>query len=334
MLPNAMTTPVDPHLRELLADHRDRFDYLYEGWLSDHGPMALLALAGLGVQQNHIETFATAYQARLDPLPATAQSINRTNYAANVGNAKAYPALVQFFDQEIQTAGWRVTVAEYLPDLISGWVKDALHATIRLAYGIEFEVASEVAAGLAYLTVVGPDPALAAAAAAAPTKPHADPLLIQRAIGTIDDGVFNARYAQAVASPAFRNHLHVPVDAGRTLPREALGVFDATHDFFALHLVTGSHAWRIISPHLADAVPNANALLASGLFAAYLALDQPAWQPPSDDGQRLDSLNLSSARDEHDVKLAYSCLAQSRAFDDRLFESVACRYLAPRIRAP
>ena len=162
---------VEPFLERLLRDHRDRFDYLYQGWLSDHGPMALMAMSGLGIGRKAIETFAATYQTRLDPLPPANGVIGRDTYPSRVGDATAYPAFVVFFDHEIRTAGWRETVATYLPDLISGWVRDALHPAIRLAYGIEFEVETEVAAGLAYFACLGPDPALAVTAAASFLSP-------------------------------------------------------------------------------------------------------------------------------------------------------------------
>jgi len=289
-----------------------------------------MAMSGLGIGRKAIETFAATYQTRLDPLPPANGVIGRDTYPSRVGDATAYPAFVVFFDHEIRTAGWRETVATYLPDLISGWVRDALHPAIRLAYGVEFEVETEVAAGLAYFASLGPDPALAATAAAAPPQTKAGPLLARTTIDApIADGNFNQRYAQAVACDAFRHALTLPADASRSLPKEALGVFATTHDFFALHLVTGSHALRILAPF----IQNSNALLAAGLFAAYLALDQPASESPIDDGKRLDALELSLASDEHDIKLAYSCLAQSRALNDNVFQSVAWGYLGSRIRS-
>jgi len=42
---------------------------------------------------------------------------------------------------------------------------------------------------------------------------------------------------------------------------------------------------------------------------------------------------VKKATDEHDVKLAYSCLAQSRAFGDPTYRWVATEYLRPRLPA-
>jgi hypothetical protein len=44
---------------------------------------------------------------------------------------------------------------------------------------------------------------------------------------------------------------------------------------------------------------------------------------------------FTHASDEHDIKLAYSARAQSRAWNDPVYEWCADRYLAPRLsRAP
>ena len=113
------------------------------------------------------------------------------------------------------------------------------------------------------------------------------------------------------------------------ISRACLEVFHATHDFFALHLVTASHAFRICAPW---AGPNSNSLYSAGIGAAYLAIGAPAFDPVARTTAILPIDALSMATDEHDIKLAYSCLAQSRAFGDPTYEWAASRYLQPRLR--
>jgi hypothetical protein len=113
------------------------------------------------------------------------------------------------------------------------------------------------------------------------------------------------------------------------LSRAGLEVFHATHEFFALHLVTGSHAFRVCAPW---AGPRPERLLGVALAAAYVAIGAPDFGPIDAGRAELPRVALASATDDHDIKLAYSCSAQARAHADADYEWVAARYLAPRLR--
>ena len=65
--------------------------------------------------------------------------------------------------------------------------------------------------------------------------------------------------------------------------------------------------------------------------AAYLAIGAPEFARAARAPAALPLAALARATDEHDVKLAYSCRAQGLAFADPAYESVAARYLAPRL---
>ncbi len=171
---------------------------------SDHGPMAYLAMFGLGIDFDEIERFATHYRRRLAPLSPPDCIVRSEELAGHRGRRESYSALVEFFASQIEADGWRTTLARHLPPLVSGWVKDAFHPIIRLSYGIEFEVPSEIAAGLAYMTVTGDDPTLATYAQRAPGANDRDYF---DAVRQLQDpayarGPFNARYGRIVSSAA------------------------------------------------------------------------------------------------------------------------------------
>lgn len=314
--------PVDSRLLTLLHAHRDRYALHYRpDWNSDHGPMACLALTGLGASFERVARFAPRYQQKLSEWKA-AEPVDVHSYRGAFGQVKAYPAFLTFFDREIAERGTEATLRRYLPEMISGWVRDAYHALIRLGYGIEFDVATEISAGLAYLAAVGPDPALEHAAQTASTE---NPLAAARSVYEpgFASGTFAQRYSAVMTSGVLASCMPEPTDAVRRVSRACLDVFDSTWGFFALHLVTSSHAMRMCAPF---AGPGADGILWAGALAGYLCIGAPPLR--SGDAAGPASPDFAIRDPEHLTKLAWSARGQSRAFDDPAFTEVATRYLA------
>lgn len=227
--------PLSEELETLVRRHGATFDPHYPpSDNSDHGPMAYLAMHGLGVGFEDIDAFAAAYRARLVPVSPPIESVSASTWHNHIGRRQSYAALLTFFASEIESLGWQTTVAQYLPALISGWVKDAFHPLIRLGYGIEFESSSEIAAGLAYMTITGDDPVLANIAARDTAKSNGHTYV--ESIRSMRDprysrGPFNARYQRITNGAAELRP--AGGQAGRLLEdisRACLGVFHASHD--------------------------------------------------------------------------------------------------------
>jgi len=319
-------------LTRVLSGHRGSYSLHYPPHdNSDHGPMAYLAMYGLGIDLDRIESFSRNYSRKLAPLKAPTAVVSEANWRQGSQHADAYSGLLVFFDAQIAANGWQAVVGQYLPELISGWVKDAFHPLIRLGYGIEFEAPSEIAAGLAYLTCIGDDPKLLELAQQSPSvnrgRGYFERLQAQRR-ATFARGPFNARYEHIIRAA----DLH-PADASFDtvlveLSRACLEIFHATHDFFALHLVTASHAFRICSRWAGG---NAAGLFSVGLGSAYLAIGAPVFQRLVQADATLPTDLLATATDEHDIKLAYSCHAQALASGDPTYRWCAANYLGSRL---
>jgi hypothetical protein len=318
-------------LRSLIREHGDEYGPHYPPIdNSDHGPMAFLAMHGLGMDVSRIERFAAQYRPKLIAQDRSAGAVTEANWKHHIGRRESYRALREFFATHIQSQGWESTVSQYLPPLLSGWVKDAFHPLIRLAYGIEFSVDSEIAAGLAYLAITGNDSQLATIAERPPSRHDARAYLESLQTWrqpSFAEGSFNDRYQAASHVAALRPTGGSPEEVLATLSRACIEVFDATHDFFALHLVTSSHAFRICSPW---AGPNWGAVFSVGIATAYLAVRAPPFPVLPTASARLPLETLSTDDDEHDIKIAYTSLAQARAFGDPTYEWVATRYLTGR----
>lgn len=297
-------------LAERLLVHRNQHGPHYGGYLSDHLPMALLAMWANGAGKDALETYAMRYRQRLDP-PVEHVLHPPTEIAGAVGDLGAYGSLLAYFDREVAHVGTQATLETWLPQLVSGWVRFAFHPVIRLAYGIRFDVASEVVAGLAYLASAGPDPALQALADGArdgdnPLSAPPSPAL---------DEPFERRYNATVASGVLAERVVVP-DNRRCLAELSLALFNETHDFFALHMVTGTHALGVC----ADAIGmEANGLLSAGLLAAYVTVGAPRFDPAAEP-------RPGTIDDEHDVKLAFACTDLARSLGSKAFERAAQTY--------
>jgi hypothetical protein len=327
-----MTAAVLPtSLLQLLGKHSASYAPHYPpSDNSDHGPMAYLAMYGLGIDWSRIEEFANRYSKRLVAASQAQGSIRADHWETHIGRRESYLALVEFFESEINRDGWETVVGRYLPRLISGWVQDAFHPLIRLGYGIEFHVGSEIAAGLAYLVITGDDPQLASIATRAPLKStgygYLQYLQSMRE-PAFAQGSFNSRYRRIGDSAAVHPAGGDPNMMMREVSRECLEVFHATHEFFALHLVTGSHAFLVCAPW---AGPDSEPLYSAGIAVAYLAIGAPDFNELPHASSVLPIAELARLHDEHDIKIAYTCQSLAKAYSDPTYVWAAVQYLTPR----
>jgi hypothetical protein len=288
---------------------------------SDHLPMTWLALGALGAGRARQQRFADSYLKRLEPFR----------------EADAHCRRIEAFGEAMARRGVETVLEERLPALMSGWYREAYHPVIRLAYGVAFEVLEEAAAGLAYLESAGPCPRLAALAdQARPGDRRTREGVLRSLTGAAGPGdagsPFGARAARALAHPDLARAAVTLDDNLARSSREALDAFAATHDFFALHLVTGSHAFRILS-HLVG--PRADALLNLGLGVGYLAIGAPPFSGGPVATGTIDQAGLLAlcGDDEHDIKLAWTAWDQARHNADTAYLSVARDYLEGSTRS-
>ncbi len=285
---------------------------------SDHLPMTWLALEGLGAPPARREAFAADYLPRLSPLPSDDPRRRRQ----------------QTLIDEITADGMAAVVERRLPALVSGWYREAYHPLIRLGYAVRFGVAEEAAAALAYMEACGPDATMTRLAGQCRRVSGSGLDLFGRARhlrADIDHNrSFTSRAQAVLARPAAAEMALVVDDDLRQMSSAALAAFDSTHDFFALHLVTASHAFRLLSPW---AGPDADAILNLGLLVGYLAIgapaisDAPAGAAPAAVPTRARLLALCRDDDEHDAKIAFAAWEQARHWQDPRYLVAVERYL-------
>jgi hypothetical protein len=333
-------------LKPFLARARD-YHPEYRGGLSNHLPMALIALERMGASPARLQRFTTEYLKRMEPAPEPGTAIDRSNWKERLGEQAAYADYLGFFRREVERIGARATIRAYLPKLSRGVAAAAFHPPIRTAFGVIGDDAGEVAVGLAYwasrhLMLPKQGPAIGDAVAEMPASD--DPVALLAALRKEDDLAFqpnpdnliDREFAEVASQPRFgtiARALTVDDLTFDKLRRAAAFLYLATDDFSALHGVTGLHAARILADFAED--PRAlTAQLWRALLALYLALDRPALpdeatvrgltQATLPDWNKILPAAVESD-DEHTIKLVFTCLDETRAGHGRLYRVLAAR---------
>ena len=280
--------------------------------------MAALAMAALA--PDRALPYLKHYQQRLQPIDTAPEGYRRE---------------LDRLLNEIGRSGAAAVLARELPGLISGWPRDAYHPLIRTAYGVAFAIDTEIAAGLAYFRLCGPDRSIEKRARSAKRMAHPQPAFaaMKQCAGSVTaERSFTESVAEVVSHPAFFSAAPLTEDHLKAFSRMALEIFASTHNFFALHLVTGAHAYRTLYSYLGE---QRDPVFGLGLLAGYAAVGAPEFEPiPAATTAEPARMVFTDGRDgwpdEHDVKLAHSCLEQARFFGDDSWTAVAADYLARR----
>lgn len=292
------TAPVDARgsvLAPLLASNREKHP---GSRLSNHLSMALLSLAALGGTPEQLKAMAEPRLRRLRDFPGGGPAVTAQTWRRFLGDEEALPGLRGLFTEEIARRGVAGTLRHYLPDLLPGVGAHAFHAVIRTGYGVRFADPAEVAMGLAYWAVTFlplgplgpaahalPEGALAAVQATAALTPEG-----RRRTGVEKPGGLNIaeqmRWACTLpgfgaAASALRIDDGTGVRSLDAIARAMVRLHVASRDnFTALHAVTGTHAYRMLEPFVADRALGRRHLW-QALVAAYVSIGTPRLAMPA-----------------------------------------------------
>lgn len=320
------------------------YDPEYGGGLSNHLPMALVALDQMGATPSQLNEYQRTHVSWLEKLPANrraiAPQVTVGAWPFRKANHDGYVELRADFQRRIAADGWEQVLRAALPDLASGLTAAAFHGMIRTAMGVTARHEGEIASGLAYWAAHWQRLGLVEATSSV----SADPVAL---LGRIHD---DARFATPSDLPDLIDDNLIAVSrmkgfsevthwldverAGiRDLALAAAQVYGATGDFTALHLVTGAQAAAVLLPY----VERPKVLLPwlwQGMAAAYIAIGRPnlpgadmvgMWRNSTvPSWQDLLQRGLAET-DEHAVKLIYSSLYLGRLTGDRIFRWLAAR---------
>ena len=317
----------------------------FERTFSNHAPMALTALAGIGGTPARLESFFAYYRdcKKLPPFAAPREPLDASNWEAAIGQREREPDLRGFFRAEVARLGVPAALRLYLPRLAPGVAASAFHGLMRLAYALLRESEDDIAVALAYWAATYLP--LRPARGASPITD--DPAEVLARVSGFDSlrklhlhDLLWQNMRDAAAAPEFATVVDWLAIDERTLGRMAatgLTLFASTQHFAALHVVTGAHWLRIVEPFAERAAFYAllrhfwqgvcglvgemgfPRLPDAATLASWRRIEAPGWP-----------LLHAAAResfDEHDISLAFSAFEEDKAYADPLYRVALARRL-------
>lgn len=294
-------------MQKELDQHRMEFAPVRKGFLSDHLPMSSMAMWNLGFDRADILSWMAAYRQLLEPA---SPSPPVDNLESALGDDSRYRSLIEYFDKEQSRFGTEATLRRYLPSLLSALGADAFHPMIRLGYAVRFQFAPEISAALAYFATKGPNHNLELLAQQATVGDIVWPTEVE-----LDGRTFNEKYEDCLhrVAPA----VHVPSNALRTFAFELLEILRGSQDFFALHLVTATHAFMSVDSKVQLESPK---LYAAAILVGYRTAGAP--QPGSSEHFNPDRFGF-----DHDVKLAFALSDLAQRLNSDRYQQTAEKYI-------
>jgi hypothetical protein len=307
-----------------------RYHPLYGDGLSNHLPMALIALDAMDARDEQLERFAAHYTPRLILRGAIQPALEPT---AAFGERDGFEGVRSYFTAAIAHSGIDAVLHSWVPHLMPGVAASAFHALIRLAYGLEARHHEEIATALAYWVIeyrtlgeLGTTCAASLQEIAAAVA-HAVHGQGWRGRLIID------RMSEVATHPAVRQAQRQPeVIDMPDIARFALEQYAAREDFTLLHLVTGCHAALLIAPYAGEPTRAARYLWQAVLLAS-LTTARPAnaganpvhnMAPAQMSWQQCICTAMSSL-DDHVVKLIYTARAEFTRTQDARYQLIAAR---------
>ncbi len=309
-----------------LIDAGAQHDAEYRGGLSNHLPMALLALRRLGASDARLSAFAATYGARLEPTPAAQAWPAGDPWPGRLGERQAWPAYRHLLAQWLTYEEATDVLAQVLPTLMTGCGGAAFHGLIRTAYALRSESMAELTDALAYWACSHMPLRAPGGAALTGTSELADALegLPRKAVKA---PMISVRMQAAATQPKFAAATAKLRVDGQTLPtlaQHAAALYATSGNFTVLHLVTSAHAMRVLLPFVDEplaAVHDYWLAYAAGCIAAGAQLGDAAPLLP---WARIVKRAIESD-DEHVIKLVDSCREEELAYGGTAWRLAASR---------
>ncbi|MFG1943135.1 questin oxidase family protein [Nonomuraea sp. NPDC048826] len=106
----------------------------FDGWLSNHGPMAVESMVRRG-QARVVHRWLDAYTARLEEAPAGSRAIG-DDWREALGDARRLGDWLRHFERETAERPWREVLGEWWPRLLPGIAAGATHGVIRTGHAV------------------------------------------------------------------------------------------------------------------------------------------------------------------------------------------------------
>ena len=326
---DAVADELSDMCRALLTQSRN-FHPFYGDGLSNHLPMALVALDRLGGSPSRLNAF---YAASIPSLVGFKPAAHPVHPIDAMGNSDHFASVLLYFQRAIVEDGPGDVLRRWVPELIPGIAAASFHGMIRLGYAIEASNNAEIASALALWTTaftsLGPPGDLVDEMPSAIVKrlskvianhPVSPGLIVDRMTGIAPLNLLQYSESQP-------RQLRLPDVAGF-----AISAYASFDDFTLLHAVTATHAFRLVIPFIADSALATRYLWRSIMIAA-LSTGLPLHNEwPKEGAHRTGWADITAraieSDDEHVIKLVYTAFAEFRIYADPLYQFVAMRQVA------
>lgn len=324
----------------------------FDGWMSNHGPMAVEALARRG-SGSVVHRWTDDYALRLEEMPRPWVRLERAGTQEALGDPRRLADWIGFFERELDDGVWTDVLATWWPVLLPGIAAGATHGVIRVGHAVQAlrgeatqPRVAELAHALGYwaarwqpVPVAAAPPGLDGTAARREQRP--DLLALVESVPRVpqQEGGIRDRLAQLPQTPGWTEHtasLRSPASAD-DVPRALDGLVDAVvlaypriavgNPTMLVHAATAPNAVARTLPSLPvqlwvtsfDAAWAATA----AVLAAYLP-GEPGETASTDDDAADVWDRAVRAGGEHVVKLADTALdVHERTGDPRALAAVA-----------
>ena len=328
-----------------LLDEAQRFPPEYADQLSNHLPMALTALAGLGADEAQMRVFFASYSRHFDGrLAGNDQAAPLADWPAHRGQFDAFDRLSVGFAAAITRDGRDAVLHAALPLLIDGIGGAAFHGAIRTAHAVDSQHDGELAAGLAYwaarwMPLDAPTQGNPAFDKVADWLDANDARLLTADVGWRSDApLISLRMQEAVHTQAYQSLagcFRPTRDSLADLAAAAAARYARTGNFTVLHMATAANAALTLAAWLPFDDDQAMAPLWHAVAAASLAsrvATAPWLDPlsaPALDWAQVRAVALASD-DDHVIKLVHAMAVQQGLNPADVWLRAAARAAASR----
>ncbi|SDP29038.1 Protein of unknown function [Streptomyces sp. cf386] len=137
----SLTNTTSGHLEEALerlhASGPER-----DGWLSNHAPMVVEALAAHG-RAGAVHHWLDLYRDRLEDFPDRVAPVTDANWASALGDPRRITDWTDHYSRALADRPWRSVLAEWWPRLLPGMYGGATHTVIRVGHAVRALQAGE-----------------------------------------------------------------------------------------------------------------------------------------------------------------------------------------------
>ncbi len=118
----------------------------FEGWLSNHGPMAAESMVRRGHGRT-VHRWLDDYVRRLEEMPGTTSPIDPSRWQDALGDPRRLGDWLAYFEREVRERPWRDVLVTWWPRLLPGIAAGATHGVIRTGHAVHVLLAGEETEG-------------------------------------------------------------------------------------------------------------------------------------------------------------------------------------------